>query len=247
MTSWTRQLRFHLRHLLRTPFFVQQAVAAPLSFFCLRALATGGTGTMPPADLWTTSALAGVWATTTTAVGMIGFQRYQGTLEHLVMSTRRLSVVFSSLCSAATLVGLVGVPLGIVAQTVATGRVAVSAASTIGLAVGVAGCAASSLVLAALFVSTRSATVYEPLVLTPVWLLTGLVVPLAVLPEWATPVALAHPLTGAVLATGAGSTGTALGWAATSVLVSIAWSVLGLGLLGAALRRSRRDASLALS
>jgi ABC-2 type transport system permease protein len=247
VTSWARQTGFHLRHLLRTPFFVQQAMAAPLSFFCLRALAAGGAGTVPPPDLWATSALAGIWATTTTAVGMIGFQRHQGTLEHLVLSTRQPAVVFSSLCSAATLVGLVGVPLSLVAQALTSGRVTGQPATVLGLAAGTVACAASSLLLSALFVSTRSATVYEPLVLTPVWLLTGLVVPLAALPEWATPVALAHPLTGAVLAAGSDELGTALGWVAVSVLVSAVWSALGLGLLVAALRRGRRDASLALS
>jgi ABC-2 type transport system permease protein len=247
VTVFIRVAAFHLRQLLRTPFFVQQAVAAPAAFVLFLLFGSWG-GDHPLADdTWVSASLAGLWATTTTAVGLIGFQRFQGTLEHLAMSTLRPSVVFGSLCSAAALLGVIAVPVTITLQVVVTWHVAIDLQTLVGLGAGCVACVASASVLASVFVLSRTATVYEPLVLTPPWLLTGIVIPLDAIPRWLTPLSLLHPLTGAVQATRSDDIASALGWCAASLMMSAVSMAVATMLLAAALRRARVAGTLALA
>lgn len=238
---------FHTRQLLRTPFFVQQAFAAPLSFGLLRLFGSWGAGVELPNDLWFETALAGMWATTTTAVGIIGFQRFQGTLEYLAMSTRRPGSVFGSLCAAASVLGLVGLPISLAFQYLTTGSVQIDVAHLVGFMIGTLACIASAFALASIFVLSRSATVYEPLILTPVWLLSGIVVPLAALPQWVLPFAAIHPLTGAVLATDANTAIESLTWIGESLVAAAFWTLTATFLLSRALHRARVRGTLALA
>jgi len=238
-----------IRHLLRVPFFVQQAVLAPTSFALLRMLATRGSAEAVTGTLWSDVAVAGLWASTTTAVGLVGHQRRQGTLEHLVVSVHPPGVVFGSLCAAATLLGLAGVPVGWAAQLVASGHVpVVSTTSVMGIGLAVVSCLASSFALSSLFVASRSAVVFEPLVLVPVWLVCGIVVPLGQLPVPLVVVALAHPLTAAVVvAHGTSDPVETVLAVSVALVVSGLWWVVSRSLLSAALRRARVDGTLALS
>lgn len=238
---------FQSRQLLRTPFFVQQAIAAPLSFAFLRALGSRGVGTDIPNHLWFDAAVAGMWATTTTAVGIIGFQRFQGTLEHLALSTLRPSIVFGSLCAAATVIGWLGVPISMSIQFMLTGSVVLTTHAVVAFAFSAIACLVSAFVLASLFVLSRSATAYEPLILAPIWLLTGIVIPLTSMPDWLKAVALFHPLTSAVNASRSTTSSEFLIWLIISVVVSTAWFVVAANLLRAAMRRARVLGTLGLS
>lgn len=238
---------FHSRQLLRTSFFVQLAIAAPMSFGLLRILGAFGAGNGVPNSLWLQSAIAGMWATTTTAVGIIGYQRFQGTLEFLAMSTLAPSTVFGSLASAAALIGWLGAPIGIGLQYAFSGAVAVTTAQGLAFISATVACIASACVLAALFVMTRSAATFEPVLLVPVWLMSGIVIPLAVLPDWLHPIALLHPLTGAVMASTQPDLISAAVWSAISGLTSLAWLFSSRMALRVALRRARASGSLALS
>ena len=100
--------------------------------------------------------------------------------------------------------------------------------------------------LAVLFVVARQATVLEPLLLTPIWLLSGIVVPLSTFPQWVVPVAAVHPLVGAV-AVGHTTGSASLLWLLESVGMSVVWAAGASVLLVTALRRARRDGTLALA
>ncbi|MBD8704015.1 hypothetical protein SOM11_13850 [Frigoribacterium sp. CFBP9039] len=237
---------FHARQLLRTPFFLQQALVAPCIFVALRVLGSLGADTPLTASLWLEGSIAGIWATTTTAVGIISYQRFQGTLEHMALSTLRPGVVFGSLCAAAATIGLLGIPLALGLQLAVTGHVHVDLRDLVSLAASFLACMSSALVLAAFFLVSRSATVLEPLLLTPIWLLSGIVVPLSSFPWWIVPVAAIHPLVGAV-AVGHSTGSVALVWLLESVGMSALWATAAWVLLITALRRARRDGTLALA
>lgn len=238
---------FQSRQLLRTPFFVQQAIAAPLSFALLRALGSRGVGAEIPTQLWFDAAVAGMWATTTTAVGIIGFQRFQGTLEHLALSTLRPSVVFGSLCAAATVIGWIGIPISLAVQYFLTGSVVITINAVIAFLFTALACLVSAFVLASLFILSRSATAYEPLILAPIWLLTGIVIPLTAMPDWLQGVALFHPLTAAVNASRSTTTSEFLMWLLVSLAVSAVWLVVAARLLRVAMRRARVLGTLGLA
>ena len=247
MSGWLHLTRFHARQLLRTSFFLQQALLAPLAFYLLRALGERGTGRHLSGDLWVDAAIAGLWATTTLAVGIIGFQRFQGTLEHLAMSTLAPGTVFSALAAAATLIGLIGVPGCVLAQVLLARRLDISISDALGLVAAVIACCASASLLASLFVLLRSAVVYEPLILAPVWLLTGVVIPVASLPSWLRPIAWVHPLTAAVLATRASKLAEALGYVGWSLVIAGLWLAAAHVAMRGALARVRVTGTLALS
>jgi len=238
---------FHVRQLSRNAFFLQQAIAAPVGFLLLLFFSSWQAGTPLADDAWASASVAGSWVTTTTAVGIVGFQRYQGTLEHLALSTLRPGVVFGSLCAAAALLGLVGVPVALALQSVLGHPIESGAQTIIGLALSVVACVASACALASIFVLTRTATVYEPLLVTPVWLLTGIVVPLTLLPAWVMPIALLHPLTGAVQVLRAPSLDDAVPWGIASLLAVAVWGAVAARLLAAALHRARVLGTLALA
>lgn len=243
----TRMTRFHLGQLLKTPFFLQTALLAPLSFGLLKWLGSAGAGVAVSDSLWVDTAVAGLWASTTTAVGIIGFQRFQGTLEHLAASVLSPGRVFGSLTAAAAALGLLSIPVGIAVQLLATGSVRFSWASLITILLAAIACVASAGVLASVFVLTRRATAFEPLLLMPVWLVSGVVIPAQVLPEWLQALAWLHPLSGAVRVEHAETTFEAVAGAAGSLVASLVWLVLANRLLSAATRRARVEGTLALS
>ncbi|MDP9738164.1 MULTISPECIES: ABC transporter permease [unclassified Curtobacterium] len=246
MTAVLRITLFHCFALLRTPFFVQQAIAAPVVFVLFRLIGALGAGAHVPEDLWLHGSVAGLWASTTTAVGIIGYQRFQGTLEHMAMSVLRPGVVFGGLCASAAMIGLIGVPVALVLQLILTGGLRTEPAAALTLLGALLACVSSGCVLAAVFVVSRAATVFEPLLLTPIWLLSGIVIPFSSLPGWVLPVASIHPLLGAVASYRTDGT-TDWFWLGQSAVMSLLWTGGAAALLGAALRKARRDGSLALA
>lgn len=157
--------------------------------------------------LWFDSSVAGLWSTTTLAVGIIGFQRFQGVLQYLVASALPKTTVFSSIVAAAALLGLLGIPLVVLL----TGIVGVIGGTSpleliflhvgtqfLGLALATLACVASAAALSTLCVLSPQALAYEPLVLIPVWICSGIVVPSGQLPAVFRFLGALHPLTWAV-------------------------------------------------
>src|SRR5512139_1218751 len=103
--------RFHVRQLARNTYFVQMTLASPLLFTVLKHLAVRGSGEpVDPLTGWE-AGVAGIWALTCTAAGMVGFQRFQGVLEAHAASPRRPAAAFVPIVTAATVLGLVDLPL----------------------------------------------------------------------------------------------------------------------------------------
>lgn len=238
---------FHARQLLRVPFFMQTALLAPASFLLLRGLGAMNVDAPLSPLTWLDASVAGLWATTTSAAGLIIYQRFQGTLEAQVLSVHRPGIVFGALTAAAALIGVVGIPSAMSLQYAISQQIHVAVEPVIGIMVSLVACVASAALLSSLFVVNPAASALEPLILVPVWMLVGIVVPFAGLPDWLGSVALVHPLTSAVLAGHAESVGAAMVWGAVSLLVSIAWLVMaGVG-LRAAITRARVNGTLAVS
>lgn len=224
---------FQVRQLARTSFFLQTALAAPVAFMLLRMTAGSGTD-----RLWFDGVVAGIWATTTTATGMLGYQRYLGTFELLLASPRPPGVVFGAVFTAAAALGLVGLPVALALQLLSGSVPDVGPQQVLGVTVGLVACVASAHALAAAFVATRRATAFEPLLLVPIWLLVGVVIPAQAMPRPVELVALVHPLTSAVRAERAATTPDALAWALGSLVLSAAWLVVGVRLLTRAQERA---------
>jgi ABC-2 type transport system permease protein len=181
---------FHLKNLTNSTFFLLIAVLQPvifasIAFFMFRS----GTreGTLLYAALG--AGLMGIWSSTLFGSGgAIQWQRWQGTLEVLIAAPAPFLLVLVPLTIATASIGLYsicatllwgrvffGVPLDFVHPF----QLAVALPVTV-FSLGLMG-----LVLASTFVLYRQATAFSNLLEYPVWLVTGLLVPLSLLPDWA--------------------------------------------------------------
>ena len=188
-TSW----KFHVRGLTASMFFVLISVLQPIIFASI-AFFMHEAGAREGSLLYVAlgSGLMGMWsATLFGSGGAIQWQRWQGTLELLVGAPPRFIVSMLPLTLATASIGLYSV-----VATLLWGRLlfdvplhlehpvlfAVALPATT-VALGLLG-----LVLASTFVLYRHASAFSNLLEYPVWLVSGLLVPVALLPGWVEPV-----------------------------------------------------------
>jgi len=188
-TSW----KFHVRGLTASMFFVlisvvELTIITSIAFFMHEAGAREGSLLYVALG----SGLMGMWsATLFGSGGAIQWQRWQGTLELLVGAPPRFIASMLPLTLATASIGLYSV-----VATLLWGRLlfdvplhlehplafAVALPATT-VALGLLG-----LVLASTFVLYRHASAFSNLLEYPVWLVSGLLVPVALLPGWVEPI-----------------------------------------------------------
>lgn len=227
---------FHLKNLTNSLFFVLIAVLQPvifasIAFFMFRAGSRGGT--LLYAALG--AGLMGIWSSTLFGSGgAIQWQRWQGTLELLIAAPAPFLLVLVPLTLATATIGLYavvatlawgrlffGVPLGFAHPW----QLAVALPATVG-SLGLLG-----LVLASTFVLYRQATAFSNLLEYPVWLITGLLVPLSLLPGWVTWISWGLAPSWGIEAIRHAAIGGPSAWPAVGMCVALGAAYLGLGAL----------------
>ena len=183
---------FHLKTLTYSLFFIlvsliQPVIFASIAFFMVEN--GNREGTLLYVALG--AGLMGIWsATLFGSGGAIQWQRWQGTLELMVGAPPPFVAVLLPLTVATSTVGLYSVVATLVWGRIFFGapldfadplELAVALPTTI-LSLGMLG-----LLLASTFVLYRQANAFSNLLEYPVWLITGLLVPLSLLPGWVGP------------------------------------------------------------
>lgn len=174
MISVMRMVWFHLRQFARVGYFVGLLVSSTTSMFLLQLLAMrAATGPISGQDpqLWVRAALVGMWSVCTVSAGMIGFQRMQGTLVHVLFSPRSPIVTLGPIVAAGSCFGILAFPLA--AGLAVVFHQPVGTINGFGLPLYWLACLSVSVVVAATFVFTRNAIAYEPLLLVPMIVLSG--------------------------------------------------------------------------
>jgi ABC-2 type transport system permease protein len=185
--------RFHIANLTRSGFFVltsaiQPIVFATIAFYMWRS--GQRQGTLLAVALG--AGLMGMWSSTLFGSGgAIQWQRWQGTLEVLIAAPAPFLFTLLPITVATASVGLYsiagtlawgwllfGMPLD-VAHPLAFALALPSAVLSLGLL---------GLVLASTFVLYRNANAFSNLLEYPVWLVTGLLVPVSLLPGFVEPI-----------------------------------------------------------
>lgn len=247
-----RQLRmtaFHVRQFVSVPYFIQVMVVATVTTTLVQHLALGAWHGIDPTVGWVRGGVIGLWSTATCAAGIIGFERYKGTLVHLVLAPVGALRSLAAVVSAAASFCLLALPLSWATWSLLSWSVDYSSfswarAGTVvaGTLMVWAGAVSLSLVVAALFVLTPNAISYEGLLLVPVFLLSGLTFLGSGTPAWLEVVSTGLPISLPVrvlLGEPVGAPALA-GW----VCCTLAWTALA-GLLGrSALARATRAGSL---
>jgi ABC-2 type transport system permease protein len=245
---------FHFKHLSRNGFAVMTTtiwplVYASLAYFMFRA---GGT----PEVLLLASigaTVMGIWSVTTVdAADSIQRQRSLGVLELLVAAPTPFWAVLIPITIASSAIGIYSL-----VSTLLWGRLvfgipleleqpllfALAIPPTI-VSIGLLG-----FVMASVIVRFRAGWAVGNMFEYPVWLVTGLLIPVALLPGWVEPLSwvLAPTWGMRALSDAALATGSPLFDIAMCFLLSAVYTVLGALLLGRFLESARRRATLSLT
>jgi ABC-2 type transport system permease protein len=247
-------LVIHVKHLSRNAFDVMATtiwplVYATLAYFMFRA------GSEPEALLLASlgATVMGIWSITTVgAADAIQRQRWAGVLELLVAAPTPFWAVLLPITIATSTIGiyalvstllwgrfLFGIPLHLEQPVVFV----LSIPPTI-VSIGLLG-----FVMASVVVRFRAGWAVGNMFEYPVWLVTGLLIPVALLPGWAEPVSwLLAPTWGMrALRDSAFTGGMPLFDIAMCLVLSVAYTVIGAVLLSQFLQSARRRATLSLT
>ena len=235
-------LRVHLVHLLRSPFDLVAILIWPVIFASIAYYLIGTDGStrvLFVASLG--AAMMMLWSQVIVGSGFsLDQQRNQGTLELLVAAPVPLVIVIAPVMIASAAFGIYGllVPIAIdhpVAFVVAAGAAIVS--------IGLLG-----LIAASLFVLSRAASYFGVALQYPVYLASGLMLPLALLPAWIAPLSwVLAPTWGYRALTHASAGGGAWRDIGMCVLLSAVYLVLALPCLSWFERVARDRGTLKLS
>ena len=184
---------FHVKSLTLSGFFILTSVLQPIIFasvayFMFRAGARPGTLLYVALG----AGMMGIWSSTLFGSGgAIQWQRWQGTLEYAIAVPPPFLLVIVPLTLATATIGLYSL-----CATLLWGwlffdvpmEIAHPLAFVVALPVTVLGLGLLGLVLASTFILYRNANALSNLLEFPVWLVTGLLVSLSLLPGWVGPI-----------------------------------------------------------
>lgn len=178
---------FELRQFASVPYFAQLMVVATLSAVVTQVLAWRVWGG-DPAVLWVRSGIIGMWTVSTCATGILGFERYKGTLVYLVAGRIDPRRPLAAVVSSVSTFGLAAMPLSWAIWTALTRTAGVSMSQVPRLIGGTVllwfACLSVAFVIATVFVLTPNAIAYESLLLAPVLIASGLLFTQSTPPAW---------------------------------------------------------------
>ena len=184
--------RFHVKSLTMSSFFILLSVFSPIIFASM-AYFMFQAGARPGSLLYVSlgAAMMGIWSSTLFGSGgAIQWQRWQGTLEYCIASPPPFILIIVPLTLATATVGLYSL-----VGTLAWGWIFFDVPFTvehplpfaIAIPALVIGLGLLGLVLASTFILYRNANALSNLLEFPIWLITGLLTGIAILPDWVQP------------------------------------------------------------
>ena len=185
--------KFHVKSLTLSGFFILTSVLQPIIFasvayFMFEAGARQGTLLYVALG----AGMMGIWSSTLFGSGgAIQWQRWQGTLEYCIAVPPPFLLVIVPLTLATATIGLYSLTATLLWGWLFFGvplNVAHPVAFIVALPATVIGLGLLGLVLASSFILYRNANALSNLLEYPVWVATGLLFPLALLPGWVAPI-----------------------------------------------------------
>ncbi len=244
---------FQLKMLTRDPFTGVFQVLYPM-FFATVAFLMFRAGADAESLLYAAlgAAVMGIWsATSTTAGSAMQRERWHGTLEVLVAAPAHFALVLLPVTVAMATIGLYSMVATLVWGRLFFGiELAIEHPLLFAAAVPatVVSVGAAGFLLAVSFVRYRTAWALGNMLEYPVWLITGFLVPLTLLPGWVRPISWTlAPTWGMNAIREAASGGTPWPDVLVCVAVGGAYTAFGIVVLGRMLHAARVKAALALA
>ncbi|PMC78582.1 multidrug ABC transporter permease [Aerococcus viridans] len=175
MFRFLRLFLFHLKVYVRNQYFLWLPIISTITIFLLQYLTANGYNNLDDPYLWIRSAIFGLWTSATTATGSIGFQRHLGTLKYLINTGINDFISLTALILPASTFGLISFPISYGLAHLFNVDIGDIDVQFIGLVLMLwLGVAVMDLLIAAFFVLTPNAIVYEELIHIPILLFSGL-------------------------------------------------------------------------
>ncbi len=245
--------KFHVKSLTLSGFFILTSVLQPIIFASIAYLMFRA-GARPGTLLYVAlgSGMMGIWSSTLFGSGgAIQWQRWQGTLEYCIAVPPPFILVLVPLTLATSTIGLYSltatllwgwlffdVPFDLAHPL----QFAIAVPATV-MGLGLLG-----LVLASTFVLYRNANALSNLLEFPIWLVTGLLVSLSLLPAWVGPISwLLAPTWGINALRESGIGGSAWPEIGMCLLLGLVYLVIGHFALRHFERLARERATLTLT
>ena len=244
---------FDVKNLSQSLFFIlvaaiQPVIFATIGFFMFRA------GERPGSLLYVAlgAGLMGIWSSTLFGCGgIIQWERYQGTLEVLMTAPVPFVLVMIPATLANASIGIYSLLATLLWGRVFFGvpfELADPLLFFIAVPVTIVSLGFMGLVIASTFILYRNANALSNLLEYPVWLATGLIVPVALLPDWATPISwVLGPTWGMRAIRYSALGGDAVGPLLMTLALGAVYLVVGAIFLGHFERLARERATLALT
>jgi ABC-2 type transport system permease protein len=245
--------KFHVKSLTLSGFFILTSVIQPIIFASV-AYFMFKAGARPGTLLYVAlgAGMMGIWSSTLFGSGgAIQWQRWQGTLEYCIAVPPPFLLVIVPLTLATATIGLYSL-----SATLLWGwlffdvplNVAHPVAFIVALPVTVIGLGLLGLVLASSFILYRNANALSNLLEYPIWLVTGLLVPLSLIPGWVRPISwVLAPTWGINALRESAISGNAWPEIAMCLLLGAVYLVIGHFLLQHFERLARERATLSLT
>lgn len=246
---------FNVRMLLASEFFILTTFISPLIFATLAFfLFKSGGGTAGQTLLYVAlgAGMMGVWSTTLFGCGgAIAWQRWEGTLELLVNAPSRYDYILVGQTFGAVVLGFYGIVATLAWGVLLFGmpiQATYPLILPLSLIAAIVSLGSLGMLIATTFVLYRHANALGNLLEYPIWLIAGLLVPVATLPIWVRPLSwLLAPTWGMEAIRGAATGESPPIFAILMCFVlAVAYYVLARVTLVFVLAKARRDATLSL-
>lgn len=246
-------LALHFKMLSRSPFDLFVVVASPLIFATLAHFMLAESHGPKLLVAAIASGVMGIWSSTTASgAGALQTQRQLGVLELLVAAPSPFWSVLLPISVAISAIGVYSIAVGLAYVRLLYG-VALSvnevAAFLVGVPATIGAIGALGFLFASALVRFRSAFMLGNLFEWPVWMICGLLIPVAVLPGWLQPASWFFAPTWGMAALRGATLGTGHPWADIGMcgLLAAAYLLLGCVFLRFFIHSARAKATLALS
>ncbi|MDD7758037.1 MAG: multidrug ABC transporter permease [Aerococcus suis] len=175
MLRFIRLILFHLKVYINNQYFLWLPIISTATIFVVQYLTAYAYNQLNDHTLWIRSAIFGLWTSATTSTGAISFQKHQGTLPYLINTGINELISLTALILPAYLFGLIAFPLSyILAIIFQVNVLPITLEFILMIFMLWLSVAIMDMLIAAFFVLTPNAIVYEELIHIPILLCSGL-------------------------------------------------------------------------
>jgi len=173
---------FHVTELAGNGYFIQLLATTTIGMVILQALAARAPEVIASGAMaqgyglgWLRAGMLGTWTVCAVSAGILGFERYKGTLVHLVLTPQNVLKTLMPLLAAASVFGLLALPLAAASSWVLRQPTLLGGLLPTAIAALVfwLACFTISALIGLLFVLTPNAQTYEGLLTVPLVLISG--------------------------------------------------------------------------